>query len=623
MTGSGSCYCLPFLTPSPHPWGEGWGGGPPVALLTVFLLFLTLATAAPAARAQQSAFYNVTGIRTRILPNAVQLTIQTDGSVIFGGDVSEFVELGETRFAPKETTAFRIRLLGARARMENFVDIGQYPVDSALVTLGNEQFANPFFSGPDPTRRDPFPLRVDVQLRFFVPVTVQRFMFNDEDGITFKEQLDPLEVEVRLGPDRRSIIITVITDRVEAARSIARLRRSPPEEHKHRLNVSPVAGQSERVRVDALHMPLAQVLGAVSQTLNVPLAAQPDAAEMDVSLLLPSATLEEVLRALRIGYGLSVVPRPGSGDGAAADGGGYLIGRSGTPTVTERVRLRYLSPDAARLLFPDFLLRYLRADRENNALVVTGSPALVERLRQDLEKLDLSRPQVRVEAQVYEISSADDARIALQATYSSDDETESINPDAGLVSVKIAPGQTRAFSASLEALLTKGRARLAAQPYVVVTSGSTGTMFLGQNRFLRVLRRNRNGQQQVQALRLPIGTTLTVTPSVGHENDILLDVNPQVSTVDSVEPGTGLPLLGIRETSAFVRLRPGEGVIIAGLDSDLKFETRRRVSPLRRIPFIGYLVSQIFGARRDNHSRTSLIVLVTARLVDSSGQPAS
>ncbi len=81
--------------------------------------------------------------------------------------------------------------------------------------------------------------------------------------------------------------------------------------------------------------------------------------------------------------------------------------------------------------------------------------------------------------------------------------------------------------------------------------------------------------------------------------------------MDAVEENTGLPTLGIRETSATVRVRPGDAVLVAGLDTDLQFDTRRRISPLARIPLLGPL----FGARRENRSRTALIVLVTAQKV--------
>lgn len=595
-------------------------------LLQLLCWLLPVFAAVPVRAQQPTSYYSVTGIRTRTLPNAVQITIQTDGAVVFGTDLDEFLDRESGNFEPKRITSLRIRFQGARARVPAFVDIGQYPLDSAVTTLGTEPFVAPFFrsgGAPPSLARDPFPLLVDVQLRFFVPVIIRRFVYEDEDsGINFGGALNPGEVEIKMGPDRRSVIVTVISDRVETTRSLPRLRRSPPEDHNHRLNIGPVtAGVPSvpppllpaRIRLDILHAPLADVLDQTARALGVPLAAQPDAATLDVSLFLPSAGMDEILRALRIGYGLAAMAR------TEQEGGGFIVGKAGVPTVTERVSLRYLAPTQARLLFPDFLLRSLRVDVENNALIVSGSPEVVARIRQDLLALDLPRPQVRIEAQAFEISNAEDARIALQAAYSGDEETETVNANAGTISVTLQEGQQRAFSAQLQALIAKGRARLVAKPFVVVASGASGTLFLGQTRFVPVLQ-TRQGVQQYQALQLPIGTTLTVQPSVGQGDDILLDLTPRISTVDAIEPLTGLPTLGIREVTSSLRVRPNEAVLVAGLDSDLDFKTRRRITPLGRIPLLGPLLSALFGARRDSESRTAFLILVTARLVNSSGE---
>jgi type II secretory pathway component GspD/PulD (secretin) len=390
----------------------------------------------------------------------------------------------------------------------------------------------------------------------------------------------------------------VFSDRVDAG-GAARIRRSPPAEQKRRLSVTPVPGGAAagRLRVDALHTPLADLLAAVSgaaaSAANVPLVAAPDAADLDVSLVLPSATPAELVRALSVGYGLTVTPRD------IGEGGGFALARGGAPETLTRLPLRHLTPEAARLLFPDFLLSRLRADAENNALVVSGPPLLAERLKADLATLDRPRPQVRVEVAAYEFADAEDARVALRAAWASGRESAAVDTGAGQVSVRVEAGQRRAFTATVEALAARGRARLVARPFVVVASGAEGTLFFGQSRFVTVLRGSFGGLQ-AQALRLPIGTTLTVSPRVGADGDVTLDLAPRISTVDAVEARTGLPTLGIREMTATVRVRPGDAVVVAGLEADLSAETRVRTLTLP-------------AARRADRARTSLVLLVTAQ----------
>jgi hypothetical protein len=339
------------------------------------LLLGSCLTPVPAQAQLATSFYNVTGVTTRTLPNAVQITIRTDGAVRFGGDLDEFLLQEQNRFEPKPTTTLRLRLVGARARLPAFVNIGAYPVDSAVVTLGTDTLRNPFLrgAGGSPSQSGTDPL-VDIQLRFSVPITVQRFYIDrrsgedsgDEFGVGFGfgEVLGPRQVSVELTQDRRSILITVFSDRVDIGRSAGRLRRSPPETHKHRLSVTPAAPPSSgppvaatpppapappssspaspaeispaapqpgsapattasaaaaltavaaavalasplastgpatadlRLRVDALHTPLADLIDQLSRATGVPIILGEGVADIDVSLLLPNATLAEAL----------------------------------------------------------------------------------------------------------------------------------------------------------------------------------------------------------------------------------------------------------------------------------------------------------------------------------------
>ena len=60
-------------------------------------------------------------------------------------------------------------------------------------------------------------------------------------------------------------------------------------------------------------------------------------------------------------------------------------------------------------------------------------------------------------------------------------------------------------------------------------------------------------------MQLQVGTTLTVTPQVAGGVDgaeILLKLNPVVSSVDGTDALTGLPFLALRNVETTVRVRP-------------------------------------------------------------------
>lgn len=592
-----------------RPYAARWRGVLPLfrpgARLCITLLAGLLCIPAQAQLA--ASFYNVTGVQTRTLPNAVQVTIRTDGAVTFGTDLFDLLRPVENDVEPKETSTLRIRLLRARARLPAFINIGSYPVDSAQVTLGNEEMQFPFFSEGNGMEEP----RVDVLLHFFVPVRVQRFILNRNvrdsreengggEGINFADFLGPRDVSVEIGPDRRSIIITVITDRLDAGRA-ASIRRSPPASRRQSLSLQPLS--EGRFRVSALNTPLPELLAEVAAVSGVALTARADVDRLAVSLTLPDATLEELLSTLTVAYGLTVLPRP------PEEGGGFSVGRNGAVSVTERLPLRYLDPDQARLLFPDFLLPSLKSDRENRSLIFSGLPTLAARLREDLKKLDRPPAQVRVELSVWEVATDDDFQYALETIYQSGSERVRLFSPLAELSVLLQQGQEKRVSASLNALATSGRARIQARPSVVVASGKSGVLFVGQQRYITVLQ-SRFGSQNVQALRLPVGYTLNVSPTVGAEKDVTLELTARLSTVDAVERGTGLPTLGIREMISVIRLRPGQTALLAGLTESLSSDDHRR-------PGVGAnaLPDTPFGARRGSRALRRTILLVTAQEV--------
>jgi hypothetical protein len=116
---------------------------------------------------------------------------------------------------------------------------------------------------------------------------------------------------------------------------------------------------------------------------------------------------------------------------------------------------------------------------------------------------------------------------------------------------------------------------------------------------------NRFGFPQGEILQLPVGATLTVTPNIGEGGDVLLDIAPRFASVVSVEAGTRLPTLGIRESASRLRIRPGETVLVASLDVALS-EGRQRAG----LPY-----------RRSTRQTTSLLILVTATPVGTSSKP--
>ena len=88
----------------------------PKLLLAVALL-LCLPMVGYAQLAQS--FYSITNIKTDVLPNAIRITVETDGNVEMGVEVYDFLDLGTNndRFSLLPLRRFRLRFIGAKAKI--------------------------------------------------------------------------------------------------------------------------------------------------------------------------------------------------------------------------------------------------------------------------------------------------------------------------------------------------------------------------------------------------------------------------------------------------------------------------------------------------------------------------
>ena len=110
-----------------------------------------------------------------------------------------------------------------------------------------------------------------------------------------------------------------------------------------------------------------------------------------------------------------------------------------------------------------------------------------------------------------------------------------------------------------------------------------------------------------------VGVNLLMTPRVTYDNEIILDLEVENSTLGpNIEvAGQPLPTFGTRRVITRLRLRDGESNLLAGL---LREEDRRS---LRGFPGILHLpiLRQLFSSNDEAISSTDIIMLLTPRIV--------
>ncbi len=111
-----------------------------------------------------------------------------------------------------------------------------------------------------------------------------------------------------------------------------------------------------------------------------------------------------------------------------------------------------------------------------------------------------------------------------------------------------------------------------------------------------------------------IGVILDVTPQVGADGSITLNVHPTISDVVgiAVSPNADqAPILSIRELDTVGRVQAGQTLVIAGLLSKRNQVKRSGIPLLKDLPLLGY----IFGSTSTQQNDVELVMLLTPVLM--------
>lgn len=112
-----------------------------------------------------------------------------------------------------------------------------------------------------------------------------------------------------------------------------------------------------------------------------------------------------------------------------------------------------------------------------------------------------------------------------------------------------------------------------------------------------------------------VGVVLDVTPQVGQDRVITLNVHPTISDVVGIAESPNqdtAPILAVRELDTVGKVADGETLVIAGLISERTKDTRTGIPILKDLPILGYL----FGATQKEKYNIELIMLLTPVIME-------
>ena len=323
--------------------------------------------------------------------------------------------------------------------------------------------------------------------------------------------------------------------------------------------------------------------------------------------------------------------------GAAAGAGGAAGGAGGSATaVAERNAMVW-------------------ADPTNNALIITAPPKLMRAVNDIIDKLDIRRPQVLIEAIIAEVDVDKDAELGVNWAAFSDGNTTPagsfVSPVGGTsivdlagavqnpstVSTTLLQGTTVAvgrimgsgvnFAAMIRAIRGDTNTNVVATPSAVTMDNEEAELKVAQEvPFVTGQYTNSNANtgtgsvnpfQTIQ--REEVGTILKVTPTISPEGSaVMMKISIESSSIGQKPAGAVDLVTNKRTITTNVLIEDGGVVVLGGLIEDNSVKGEQRVPYLGNIPLIGLL----FKTRNATSTKNNLIMFIRPKILRDQAQAA-
>ena len=297
------------------------------------------------------------------------------------------------------------------------------------------------------------------------------------------------------------------------------------------------------------------------------------------------------------------------------------------------------------------------ADTQTNAIVINAPPKMMRSLMQIVDKLDIRRAQVLVEAIIVEVIA--DKTSELGVTWAIEDVNSSNTPIGatnfpsfgnGVVqlgsaiasggdvdpSTLLGEGVTLglgrisdsgvSFAAVLRALEGDADTNIISTPSIVTTDNEEATLNVGQEvPFVTGSFSNTGGGaggavnpfQTIQ--REQIGVKLSITPQINESDSMLLVISQEISNIASSAAGAVDLITNQRIIETTVIVDDGQILVLGGLIEDTLRESEQRVPFFGRIPVLGNL----FRSRKTDKVKTNLLVFIRPKILRDAAQTAT
>jgi len=284
------------------------------------------------------------------------------------------------------------------------------------------------------------------------------------------------------------------------------------------------------------------------------------------------------------------------------------------------------------------------ADKTTNSLIITASPQDYAVLEEVIQKLDIVRAQVYVEALIAEVTLDKVTQLGVEWNWTQNPVDGKYKQygttNFGMISAlqqgalkgllmgvskgfitipSSTPGGTDTSFANIQALVQlysgDSDVNVLSAPRLLTTDNQEAQIIVGEERpFLKSSQLSEGGSTIQTWDYKDVGITLKITPHISKGKLLRLDLFAEIkSFVEEVKGLSGAVITTKRQANTSVVVEDGSTVVIAGLIRDDKTGSVAKVPLLGDIPLLGWL----FKNRSQTKIKTNLLIFITPRIVTS------
>jgi general secretion pathway protein D len=267
------------------------------------------------------------------------------------------------------------------------------------------------------------------------------------------------------------------------------------------------------------------------------------------------------------------------------------------------------------------------ADKNTNSIIIRALSVDYQNIKAIIETLDATPQQVLIEAVIAEVTLTDALSRGVEYFFRQKGRIDqegakvSLLPDGISSGLGALGGGARLFSINrdvdviISLIASETDVEVLSSPHILVRDEQTASIQVGASEPIRSGTSRTSAGDTVDSIQYrDTGTILTVTPRIGENKMVTLDIKQEVSDSVPTEDSTiDSPTFTTRVTETSLVVKSGHSIYLGGI-IDIKNEVvNRKVPLLGDIPILGH----VFKSSNSTKTKTELMVLITPHVMNT------